>query len=491
LRQVLHHIGGRDIPSVSGAIFVKHNPATGEPLAEVARGVEEDVDLAVEGAWRAFQKGPWPRMTPAERGRKLAKVAELLRTRAHELAEAETIDSGKPFHDNLHIDLPFSADFWDFYAGAGDKLRGYVAASEPGMHRYTLREPYGVIGCIAPWNFPIVMFTLKTAPALAVGNCVVFKMAEQTPTTTSLLAQLCLEAGIPEGVVNVVHGYGPEAGAALVRHPKVGKIAFTGSTAVGIEISRAAAEHMKPVLLELGGKAATIVFADADLEMAVQGALQAAVANAGQFCLAASRVLVEERIADEFTDRVVEKTRTIRVGDPMAPGTHLGPLVSREQNQRVSNYIAIGKQEGAQLVFGGGRPELPEPFRNGYFVEPAVFTRVRHGMRIAQEEIFGPVVGIIPFRTEEEALALANNTRYGLSSYFWTKDVDRVQRVSRGLDTGLVFINMPQYMVPSMPSAGRKMSGIGETLGMEALEAYTQSKSVYLNYSGKIFPWLP
>ncbi len=490
MQEIKHFIGGREVDSLSGATFTKDNPATGEIFATVARGGAEDIDRAVEVAEQTFKSGVWSRLAPAERGKRLAKVAQLILDNLQSLAEAETRDSGKPLQDNLRIDVPFSADYWTFFAGAADKVQTMVVANEPGMHRYTLREPYGVVGCIAPWNFPIVMVTLKMAPALVAGNSIVFKMAEQTPTTVSMIAKLCLEAGIPEGVVNVVHGYGHEAGAALVKHPKVKKISFTGSTSVGTEIASVAGGQAKSALLEMGGKAANIIFADADLDLAVQGALQAGLANSGQFCLAASRLLVEEKIADEVLDRLREKFKTVRLGDPMNPATHLGPLVSKAQHERVLNYIEIGKQEGAKLLCGGKRPQLEAPFDKGYFIEPALFAEFKPQMRVSQEEIFGPVIGLMRFRTEAEAIEIANGTMYGLSNYFWTKDVDRVHRVSQALDSGLVFINMPQYSSPMMPSTGHKMSGVGEKLGLQGINAYTQLKSIYLNYSGKIFPWI-
>ncbi len=490
MRRIYHLIDGREVPSHSGSYFASENPATGEQFAEVAAGDETDVDAAVKAALRAFQ-GPWSKITPAERGRLLYRVAELIEARAEELAAAETLDSGKPLAANRHIDLPFCVDFWRFYAGAADKLRTPVVANEPGVHRYAVREPLGVVGAIAPWNFPLVMASLKIAPALAAGNTVVIKMAEQTPLTTSLLGQLCLEAGLPEGVVNVVHGFGERAGAALVRHPQVAKICFTGSTEVGRLIGQECARQVKPFLLELGGKAANIIFADADLDLAVNGALQAGLANNGQFCLAASRVLVEERVADRVTELLIDKARSIRVGEPHDPATHCGPLISRAHLERVSSYVASGCAEGAELLTGGAPPrDLPERLRRGFYFAPTVFGRVRPQMRIAREEIFGPVIGITSFRTEEEAIALANGVDYGLSAYFWTKDADRVHRVASALDAGLVFVNMPQYMVPQMPAGLRKSSGWGQNFGLEALENYTKLKGVYVNYSGKIFPWL-
>lgn len=490
MQKIQHIINGESVDSVSGETFTSENPATGEVIAEVSSGNAADVDLAVESANRAF-RGEWSRLTPAQRGHLLYKVGDLLLERKEDFARAEAVDAGKPYFANLNIDVPFSADFWRFYGGAADKLRTPVAANEAGIHRYSLREPYGVIGAIAPWNFPLVMATIKISMALAAGNTIVVKMAEQTPLTITMLAQLCLEAGIPPGVVNVVHGFGATAGQALVNHPKVAKIAFTGSSAVGKTISAQCAQNSKAVLAEMGGKSANIIFKDADLDLAVNGAMQAGLANNGQFCLAASRILVEESIADEVVERMVAKARSIRLGNPMEAATHCGPLISRKQLERVTDYIRIGESEGAEILTGGARPEnLTDDLRNGHFLAPTVFRRMTPNMRIAREEIFGPVVGVTTFKTEEEAVELANDSEYGLSAYFWSKDVDRVHRVINRLDTGLVFVNMPQYMVPQLPAGIRKLSGTGQNFGLEALENYTKVKGVYINYSGKIFPWL-
>jgi acyl-CoA reductase-like NAD-dependent aldehyde dehydrogenase len=490
MQKIQHIIGGELVDSVSGETFLSENPATGETIAEVASGNAEDVDRAVRSAESAF-KGEWSRLTPAQRGHLLYKVADVLLARREEIARAEAIDAGKPYQANLIIDVPFAADFWRFYGGAADKLRTPVVANEAGAHRYTVREPYGVIGAIAPWNFPLVMATIKICMALAAGNTIVVKMAEQTPLTVTLLAQICLEAGIPPGVVNVVHGYGATAGQALVNHPKVAKIAFTGSSQIGKLIASQCANNSKACLAEMGGKSANIIFKDADLDLAVNGAMQAGLANNGQFCLAASRILVEESIADEVVERMVAKARSVRLGDPLEATTHCGPLISQKQFERVSNYIEIGKNEGAEILTGGAKPQyLSEKNQKGYFLEPTVFSRMSPNMRIAREEIFGPVVGVTTFKTEEEAVEMANDSEYGLSAFFWAKDVDRVYRVTNALDTGLVFVNMPQYMVPQLPAGIRKLSGTGQNFGLEALENYTKVKGIYINYSGKIFPWL-
>jgi acyl-CoA reductase-like NAD-dependent aldehyde dehydrogenase len=484
--QLLHFIDGASVPSLSGATFVSENPATQETIAEVASGQAVDVDCAVIAAERAF-KNEWSTLAPAERGKLLAKVADKLLERREDFARAESLDSGKTYQANLNIDVPFCADFWRYYAGAADKLRAPVVANEAGVHRYAVREPYGVIGAIAPWNFPLVMATLKMCAALACGNTIVMKMAEQTPATVTMLAQLIHEVGVPKGVVNVVHGFGDTAGQALVNHPNVKKIAFTGSSKIGRLIGGQCAEQAKPALLEMGGKSANIIFADADLELAVNGVLQAGLGNNGQFCLAASRILVEESIAAQFTEALVEKARRIKLGDPFDSTTNCGPLISQKQFDRVMNYVEIGQAEGAQVLTGGKRPAHLD---KGYYLEPTIFGAMTPAMRIWREEIFGPVVGLTTFKTEAEAVALANDCDYGLGAYFWAKDIDRVYRVTNALDSGLVFVNMPAYMTPIMPAGIRKLSGTGQNFGLEALENYTKLKGVYVNYSGKIFPWL-
>jgi aldehyde dehydrogenase (NAD+) len=490
MKRIRHFINGESVDSISGETFLSENPATGESFAEVASGRAEDVDRAVESAYAAF-KNEWSRAAPATRGKLLYKVAEKLLERREEFARAETEDSGKTLQSNLLIDVPFCADFWRYYAGAADKMRTPVVANEYGVHRYAVREPYGVIGAIAPWNFPLVMASLKMCAALAAGNCVVIKMAEQTPATVTMLAQLISEVGFPPGVVNVVHGFGATAGQALVNHPKVAKIAFTGSSAIGKLIAEQTGRMTKPALLEMGGKSANIIFADADLDLAANGVMQSGLGNNGQFCLAASRVLVEEKIADKFIDRILEKAAKIRVGDPTDATTNCGPIISAKQLERVMNYVEIGKSEGAELLTGGARPQnLPENLRGGHYLAPTIFARMSPEMRIFREEIFGPVIGITTFRDERQAVELANNCDYGLGAYFWSKDVDRVHRVTNALDAGLVFVNMPSYMTPQMPAGIRKLSGTGQNFGLEAMENYTKLKAVYVNYSGRIFPWL-
>ena len=482
MQSINHIINGESVASKSGKTFLSENPATEETIAEVAFGEAEDVAAAVESADEAFQI--WKNVTPLERGKLLYKVADKLIEKREELALAETEDSGKTYQSNLNIDVPFCADFWRYYAGAADKMRTPVVANETGTHRYAVREPYGVIGAIAPWNFPLVMATLKLCAALASGNTVVMKMAEQTPATVTILAKILLEVGVPKGVVNVVHGDGT-TGQHLVHHPKVKKVAFTGSSAVGKILGEQCGKMTKPALLEMGGKSANIIFADADIDLAVNGILQSSLGNNGQFCLAASRVLIDEKIADEVTAKVIEKAKKIKVGDPLDSSSNVGPIISRKQLEQVLSYIEIGKAEGAEIVAGGNRIG-----DKGYFLEPTVFAKMTPQMRIWREEIFGPVVGLTTFSTEEEAINLANDSDYGLGAYFWTNDLNRMHRVSNAMDSGLVFVNMPSYMTPMMPAGIRGLSGTGQNFGLEALENYTKLKGVYINYSGRIFPWL-
>lgn len=482
MKIINHIIDGVGRTSFSGKTFFSENPATEETIAEVAFGEAEDVNLAVESANEAFES--WKIVSPHERGKLLYKVADKLLEKREEFALAETEDSGKTLQSNRNIDIPFCADFFRFYAGAADKLRTPVANNEFGTHRYATREPYGVIGAIAPWNFPLVMATLKLSAAITCGNTVVMKMAEQTPATVTLLANLFLEVGFPKGVFNVVHGDGT-TGQHLVHHPKIKKIAFTGSSAVGKILGEQTGKMTKPALLEMGGKSANIIFADADIELAVNGILQSSLGNNGQFCLAASRVLIDEKIADFVIAKVVERAKKIKVGNPMDAGSNVGPIISRKQMERVLSYIEIGKNEGAEIAAGGNR--IGE---KGYFIEPTIFTKMTPAMRIWREEIFGPVVGITTFSTEEEAINLANDCDYGLGSYFWTNDLNRMHRVSNAMDSGLVFVNMPSYMTPMMPAGIRNLSGTGQNFGLEALENYTKLKGIYVNYTGKIFPWL-
>jgi len=481
-----HIIDGQEVASVARGTFISINPATEEPLAEVAEGSAEDVGRAVKAAWRAFHGGPWTSMPPWERGRLLGRVAEIIRQRNDELAMTDALDCGKPFKDNKYGDVPLCARIFDYYAGVPDKVAGKVFPSEPQLYNYSIREPYGVVAGIVPWNYPLLNSCIKLAPALAAGNTVVLKMAEQTPLSTVELGKICLEAGIPPGVVNVVNG-GPETGAILAHHTLVDKISFTGSTEVGRKILHSAADRIVPVTLELGGKSPSVVFADADQDQAVAGVLFSGFFNAGQICTTGSRLLIEESIADKFIEKLAERAAALRLGDPTQEETDLGPLVDRAQLNRVEEYLRIGEAEGAHphLIGNGSKPD------RGFFIRPVIFTGVTPSMRIGQEEIFGPVLSVLTFRDEAEAIQLANSVAYGLAASLWTRDLGRAFRMAHAIHAGMIWTNTVEYWDPSVPYGGQKQSGLGEDFGLEAYHTYTKAKSVFVNLSNRKLVWGP
>jgi aldehyde dehydrogenase (NAD+) len=469
-------IDGKWVPAQSGKTFETVNPANEEVLALVAEGDKADVDEAVKAARKAFEEGKWSRMSPHERSRYLFKIAELIEKNSDELAELETLDNGKTLFESKNVDIPFTAEVFRYYAGWPNKIFGETNPSDPSMFNFTLREPVGVCGQIIPWNFPLLMASWKLGPALACGNTTILKPAEQTPLTALRLGELILEAGLPEGVVNIITGFGPTAGGAIAAHPEIDKVAFTGSTEVGREILKASAGNLKHVSLELGGKSPNIIFPDADMKQAVRGSMVGIFLTQGQVCCAGSRIFVERGIYDQFSDQLSENAEKMTLGDPLDPKTRLGPLVSKEQHERVLGYLKAGKAEGARLKTGGDAG----PLKKGYFVQPTIFVDVRNDMKIAREEIFGPVAAVIPFKDENDAVFQGNQTNYGLAAAVWTKDLSRAHSVARRLKAGTVWVNCYNVFDVTQPFGGYKESGFGRELGVHSLELYTQIKSVFV-----------
>jgi aldehyde dehydrogenase (NAD+) len=478
-----HHVGvsatkllidNRWIDSQSGKTFATVNPATGEEICQVAEADEADVDKAVAAARAAFERGPWRKTPASERGRLLNRLADLIEQHADELAALEALDNGKPVAIARAVDVPASVACYRYFAGWADKIQGRTIPVDGNFFCYTRLEPVGVVGQIIPWNFPMLMQAWKLAPALATGNTVVMKPAEQTPLSALRVGELIVEAGYPEGVVNLLPGYGPTAGAAIARHMDIDKVAFTGSTEVGQLVMEAAAKsNLKRVTLELGGKSPNIIFADTNIDEAVEGAHFGLFFNHGQCCCAGSRVFVEEKIYDEFVEKSGVRARKRRVGDPFDPKTEQGPQVDDAQFEKVMGYIDSGKSEGAKLVCGGSRVG-----NRGYFIEPTVFSDVQDDMRIAREEIFGPVMSIIPFKSMDEVVDRANRTTYGLAAAVWTRDIQRALAISNSVRAGTVWVNCYNVLDTRAPFGGFKQSGIGRELGEYGLQQYTEVKTV-------------
>ncbi len=473
-------IGGQWVTAASGKTFETYNPATGAVLTQVAEGDAEDINRAVAAARAAFESGPWPKMTPSQRGKLLWRLADLIEEHGDELALLETLDNGKPIRYSRASDVPLTADHFRYFAGWATKIEGEtIPVSIPNMLTYTLREPLGVVGQIIPWNFPMQMASWKLAPALAAGNTVVLKPAEQTPLTALRIGELVCEAGFPDGVVNIVPGFGQTAGAALAAHPDVDKIAFTGSTEVGKKILQASAGNLKKVTLELGGKSPNIIFPDADLKWAVRGALTAIYFNSGQICTAGSRLFVHRSIYDETMSQLSQAANAMRVGAGVDPATEVGPVISQEQLARVTGYIESGKSEGAVARAGGER--LGGDLINGYFLPPTVLDQVSDEMVVAREEIFGPVVVAMPFDDVEEVAKRANQSIYGLAAGVWTSDIKKAHKMVSLLKSGVVWVNTYNQFDAAAPFGGYRQSGYGREMGHAVLDAYTQIKTAWIN----------
>jgi len=466
-------IDGKWVEAASGKTFPSYNPATGEVMAKVAEGDREDINRAVTAARKAFESGPWPNMSASERGRLIWKLGDLLEQHLEQFAQIESLDNGKPLAIARVADIPLAVDLFRYMAGWATKIEGNTIPFSPKFHAYTRREPVGVVGQIIPWNFPLLMAAWKLGPALATGCTVVLKPAEQTPLSALLLAELIAEAGFPDGVVNVVPGYGETAGAALAAHPDVDKVAFTGSTEVGKLIVQAAAGNLKKVSLELGGKSPNIVFDDADMDSTIPGAASAIFFNHGQCCCAGSRLYIEKSMFDNVVSGVAGEAKKIKVGPGFEPDTDMGPLVSKEQLDRVTSYLESGFTEGAEAVVGGHKKS-----GGGYFVEPTVMVKTNPNMKVVREEIFGPVVCAMPFSDEDKLVAEANQSEYGLAAAVWTSDIKKAHRIANKLRAGTVWINCYNVFDAALPFGGYKQSGWGREMGREVLEMYTEVKTV-------------
>ncbi len=477
-------IGGEWVDARSGATFESVNPYTGKVWATAPEADEEDVDRAVRAAREAFDEGPWGKMTGTERARLMRRFAELLAENAEDIARVESTDNGKLLRE-MGGQLKALPEWYYYFSGAADKIQGETIPSDkPNFFVYTRREPMGVVGAILPWNSPLLLLSFKLAPALAAGCTIVVKSAEQTPASVLEFAKLFDEAGFPPGVFNVVTGHGSTTGRALVRNPGVDKVAFTGSTETGISVMKDAADHLAKVSLELGGKSPNIVFPDADLEASNNGVVSGIFAATGQTCIAGSRLFVQNNAHDELVERLSQRAGTIKLGNPLEDETEMGPVAFKEQLDKVQGYIQAGRDEGAELVAGGKRPQTEE-LKDGYFIEPTIFAQVSNDMKIAREEIFGPVLSVIPFEDEEELVRQANDTEYGLAAGIWTRDIQKAHRVAHALRAGTVWINSYRTLSFNTPFGGYKMSGIGRENGLESINEYTQVKSVWVELSGQ------
>jgi len=478
-------LNGEELSSTGGDMVDVINPATGNVIARQLCCDPADVDKIVASSKKAFHSAEWQGMSPSDRGHCLMKLADIVEVHAQELAELELQDTGKPISQLLNAEIPLTASILRFYAGAADKIEGRVKSTSTGTFQFTIYEPYGVVAGILPWNYPLVNVAMKVAPALAAGNSIVIKPSVDTSLSAVKFASLCLEAGIPDGIVNVALGKGSSTGQYLIEHRDVKKISFTGSTEIGQHIQRHAADQMKAINLELGGKNAIIVFSDADLEKAADAAIISAFINAGQLCVSCSRLLVQESIAAEFRSILSKKLNKLVVGDPEDKDTLVGPMITRAQYETALDYIKIAVEEGCHILSGGKKMDMPGSLADGYWIEPTILADVDAGMRVATEEIFGPVLSMISFKDEAEAIEISNSVIYGLSGSVWTKDSSRSLRMAKALHTGIIWINCMMDGYPQIPVPPHKMSGTGVELGMEGLMAYCKQKSAVMAYDDK------
>ncbi|MBI2996585.1 MAG: aldehyde dehydrogenase family protein [Candidatus Melainabacteria bacterium] len=473
-------INGKFVESISKKTLDTINPATGELLVKVYEACKEDIDLAVKAARAAFE-GPWKKVSPYQRQQLLLKLADLIEKNGEEFAQLESLNNGKAIKEARALDIPFTVEHIRYYAGWATKIHGETIPVSCGNYfSYTLREPVGVVGQIIPWNFPLIMSAWKIAAAIACGCCVVLKPAEQTPLTALRLGELIMEAGFPAGVINICPGYGPTAGAALAAHLDVDKVAFTGETSTGREIVKASAGNLKKVSLELGGKSPNIVFSDADIDKAVQGAFGGVFFNQGQVCCAGSRLFIEKPVYEKFVDKLTDIVSKMKVGPGLDPEVDMGAIVSKEQFEKVTNYFEIGKKEGAKVAYGGNKAKGPG-LEKGYFVEPTIFSNTNNKMRVAREEIFGPVICAIPFENIDDVVSQGNDTVYGLAAGLWTQDIKKAHKVANALKAGTVWINCYCAFDVASPFGGCKQSGYGRECGKDALDLYTQVKSVWVS----------
>ncbi|SAK68025.1 betaine-aldehyde dehydrogenase [Caballeronia glebae] len=480
-------IDGRFVPALSGETLATLNPHDNSEIAQVSMAGREDVDRAVQAAKKAFPA--WSAMAAADRGRLLLKLADAIEANADELARLESMDTGHPIRDTRNLDVPRTAATFRYFGGMADKFEGSVIPVEAGFLNYLTREPVGIVGQVVPWNFPLMFTSWKMAPALAAGNCVVMKPAELTPLSSLAIAALMAEVGFPAGVVNVLPGLGHVAGQYIAEHPEIGKVAFTGSTAVGRKIVQASSGNLKKVQLELGGKGANVVFADADLDAVVQGSAFGIFHNQGQACIAASRLIVHESIADDLLERFTSLARSIRIGDPLDPSTEMGPLTSQMHRDRVLSYVDVAREQGGRVLAGGKAPDAAA-LAKGCYVEPTI-VQAKPTDRVAQEEVFGPFVAVSTFSSDDEGLAIANGTEYGLGAGLWTRDLQRAHLFARRLKSGMVWINCYKRVSPGSPFGGVGASGYGREMGFEVMREYTQAKSVWVNVDANIPPYYP